>query len=372
MDSVGIVETKYFNLPGRLVLESGEVLDQVALAYETYGKLNADKSNAILIFHALSGDAHAAGKHSENDKKTGWWDNTVGPGKAFDTNKYFVICANTIGGCSGSTGPSSINPKTNQAYALNFPAFTLKDIVNSQIPLLDHFGIKKILVATGGSMGGMLALQFAISYPEQVKNIIAIAATARLSAQNIAFNEVGRRSIIHDSNWKDGNYYQGKAPVDGLSIARMIGHITYLSDESMRRKFGRKVKNEKQIEANFDVKFEVESYLRHQGISFTERFDANSYLYITKALDYFDLERDYGSLKKAFEKVQARFLLISFTSDWLFPAYQSLEVVKALKDNRKNVSYCSIECDYGHDAFLVEVEQQTKTIKSFLAAEEQG
>ncbi|MFH1542513.1 MAG: homoserine O-acetyltransferase [bacterium] len=343
-----MVETKYYEFD-ELELESGEKLSPGRLAYESYGRLNADKSNAILIFHALSGDAHVAGKHSPEDKKSGWWDNMVGPGKAFDTEKYFVLCANIIGGCQGSTGPSSVNPRTGKPYGLTFPQISIKDMVGAQIFLLDKLGIKSVLAVTGGSMGGMLALQFAVSFPDRVKNLIPIASTARLSAQGIAFNEVGRQAILSDRN---------DPPNEGLAIARMIGHITYLSDESMMKKFGRKTR---------DDKFEVENYLKHQGESFIERFDSGSYLFITKAIDNFNLaDEGNGSLKAALAKVRARTLVIYFKSDWLFPEYQSLEIVDALKDNYSNVSYRIIDSTYGHDAFLLETEEMTKVIRSFL------
>jgi len=367
VDSVGIVETKYFDYP-ELKLEGGEKIGPVKLAYETYGQLNADKSNAILIFHALSGDAHVAGKHAKSDKKPGWWDKMIGPGKAFDTKKYFVLCINILGGCQGSTGPSSINPKTKKPYGLSFPQITIKDMVKAQIPLLDHLGIKSVLATTGGSMGGMLAMQFAVSYPDRVRNVIPIATSARTSAQNIAFNEVGRRAIIHDPNWNKGDYYGKSPPNDGLAIARMIGHITYLSDESMRKKFGRRVRGDKAFETKFsDPQFEVESYLRHKGVTFTERFDANTYLYITKAIDLFNLDNEGGgSLHNALAKCQSRFLIIYFKSDWLFPEYQTLEIVDALKDNSASVSYRVVESTYGHDAFLLEVEALTQAITNFL------
>ncbi|MBU0573645.1 MAG: homoserine O-acetyltransferase [Candidatus Margulisbacteria bacterium] len=353
------VKTEYIEF-AELILESGEKLGPVKVAYETYGTLNADKSNAILVFHALSGDAHAAGKHSADEKKSGWWDGLIGEGKAFDASKYFVICANVLGGCSGTTGPSSINPGTGKPYGQDFPLITIKDMVNCQIPLLDHMGIHSLLATTGGSMGGMLALQLAGSYPDRVRNVIPIATSARVSAQNIAFNEVGRRAILADPK---------TPPNDGLAIARMIGHITYLSDEAMRRKFGRKEKGEKSFTTKFgDPQFEVESYLQHQGLAFIERFDAHSYLYITKAIDRFDLSVEgNGSLKDALAKCKSRFLVIHFNSDWLFPEYQALEIVDALKDNSANVSYRVIDADFGHDSFLIEVEEQTKAIASFLA-----
>ncbi|MBU1616856.1 MAG: homoserine O-acetyltransferase [Candidatus Margulisbacteria bacterium] len=362
-----MVETKYFEFP-ELNLESGGRLGPVTVAYETYGSLNDAKSNTILIFHALSGDAHVAGRHAVEDKKPGWWDNMVGPGKAFDTNKYYIICANVLGGCRGTTGPSSLNPKTGKPYGPDFPLITIKDMVNCQLKLLDYLGIETVLAATGGSMGGMLALQLAVSAPNRVRNVIGVATSAHVSAQNIAFNEVGRRAIIGDPHWYGGSYYDKNPPSDGLSIARMIGHITYLSDKTMREKFGRKLQPGKGFAAKFgDHQFEVESYLKYKGTTFTERFDANSYLYITKAIDLFNLEDEGGgSLAKALAKATSRFLLIHFSSDWLFPEYQALELVDALKDNLANVSFRVIESNYGHDAFLLEEEELTKTIVSFL------
>jgi homoserine O-acetyltransferase/O-succinyltransferase len=339
-------------------LESGERLEEVVLAYQTFGRLNQDKSNAILIFHALSGDANVVQ----------WWGNIVGPGKAFDTDKYYVICINTLGGCQGSTGPSSINPKSKKAYALSFPQITIKDMFNAQLKVLDHLEIETVLAAAGASMGGMLALQFAVSSPDRIKNVIPIATSAKTSAQNIAFNEVGRRAIVRDPNWNNGDYYGKNPPNDGLSIARMIGHITYLSDKSMEKKFGRKLRDENKLNAKFSgPQFEVESYLQYKGGRFTERFDANTYLYITKAIDLFNLEDEGdGSLKKAFAKCKSRFLVIYFKSDWLFPEYQSLEIIDALKDNFANVSYRVIDSTHGHDAFLLETDELTAAIKSFL------
>jgi homoserine O-acetyltransferase len=365
------IETKYFEFaapPKEFGLECGQKIGPIQIAYETYGALNSKRSNAILIFHALSGDAHVAGKHSPEDKKVGWWDPMVGPGKAFDTDKYFIICANVLGGCKGSTGPSSLNPKTGQPYGRDFPQITIKDMVNVQVNLLDYLKIDSVLATTGGSMGGMLALQFAVGHPERVRNVIAIATSARVSAQSIAFNEVGRRAIISDPNWNGGNYYDKTPPNVGLAIARMIGHITYLSDESMRAKFGRKTLDKQQLSVKFgDPLFEVENYLQYKGVAFTERFDANSYLYISKAIDLFDLAADYnGSLTQAFANCQSRFLVVYFTSDWLFPEYQSLEIVDALKDNFKNVSYRVIQSRYGHDAFLLEDAELTKAVTSFL------
>lgn len=370
--SVGIVKTKTFTFaepPNELDLECGKKLGPITIAYETYGRLNDDRSNAILIEHALSGDAHAAGRHTYKDKKPGWWDNMIGPGKAFDTNKYFVICSNVIGGCKGSTGPSSINPKTGKPYGLEFPVVTIKDMVRAQKELIDFLGIEKLLCIAGGSMGGMQVLQWAISYPDRVRLAIPIASTARLSPQAIAFNAVGRHAIMSDRNWREGNYYESEKPASGLAIARMIGHITYLSDKSMHKKFGRDLVGEPKYD--FSEDFQVESYLNYQGDKFVQRFDANSYLYITKAMDYFDISREEnGSLKKAFSGAKADFLVVSFTSDWLFPPYQSKEIVTALRQNNKNVTYAEIESDYGHDAFLLETDALSKLVTNFLAQAE--
>ncbi len=366
--SVGIVEKKFYTFaepPNELELESGEKLGPITLAYETYGELNSEKSNAILILHALSGDSHAAGKYSETDKKPGWWDNVIGPGKAFDTRKYFIICSNVIGGCQGSTGPSSINPKTGRPYGLSFPIITVKDMVNAQTHLMDHLGIEKLFAVAGGSMGGMQALQWAVSYPERVHISIPIATTAKLSPQGIAFNEVGRVAIMMDPNFNGGDYYGKEIPRRGLALARMIGHITYLSDESMHEKFGRSLRG-KRPSFRFDVDFEVESYLHYKGDTFVDRFDANSYLYITKAIDYFDLSYGTGSLVDAFRDVKSSFLVISFKSDWLYPPYQAKEIVKALMVNGKDVTYCEIDSKYGHDAFLLDEGEMSQVIKNYL------
>lgn len=369
--SVGIVSTQYFTFaepPNELRLESGETLGPITLAYETYGRPNADRSNAILILHALSGDAHVAGYHSPDDKKPGWWDEAVGPGKMFDTDRYWVICSNVIGGCKGSTGPSSVNPRTGRPYGLSFPVVTIADMVNAQRHLIDHLGIDKLLTVVGGSMGGMQALQWAVAYPERVRSCIPLAATARLSPQTIALNEVGRQAIYRDPHWNHGDYYDGPRPNAGLALARMIGHITYLSDKSMHRKFGRRLQNRERYGYDFSVEFEVESYLQYHGENFIKRFDANSYLYITKAMDYFDLANGTGSLVRAFAPAAAvKFLVVSFTSDWLYPSYQSREIVSALKANGADVTYCDVDSDYGHDAFLLEVDTLTQLISDFLA-----
>lgn len=348
-------------------LDSGARLAPVEVAYETYGVLNEAKSNAILILHAFSGDAHVAGI-SPQTGKPGWWDNMVGPGKAFDTNQYFMICANVLGGCRGTTGPSSIDTATGRPYAMTFPVITIRDMVRLQKMLVDHLGIRRLLSVSGGSMGGMQALEWAVSYPDAVVSAIPIAATSRHSAQQIAFNEVGRQAIMSDLDWNDGNYYGGKLPARGLAVARMVGHITYMSDDSMREKFGRRLRGKENFGFGFDVDFEVESYLRYRGSEFVNRFDANSYLYITKAMDYFDLCNGRKSLAAAFEGATARFLVLSFTSDWLYPSYQSQEIVRALRSRNVNVAYCELPSNYGHDAFLVDVAEQTNLVRGFLAS----
>ncbi|HTY45425.1 MAG TPA: homoserine O-acetyltransferase [Patescibacteria group bacterium] len=362
---LGIVKTQYFTFahpPHALRLESGKSLGPITLAYEAYGQLNKDKSNAILILHALSGDAHAAGFH-EGDKDPGWWDNMIGPGKAFDTGKYFIICSNVIGGCKGSTGPSSVNPATGKPYALDFPIITIADMVNAQRYLVDHLGIEKLLCVVGGSMGGMQALQWVAAYPERTRGVIPIATTLKHSPQQIAFDEVGRQAVMADSDWRQGNYYGSSQPERGLAIARMVGHITYMSDQSMEEKFSRRLKDD-YYSFKFTTDFEVEGYLRYRGDNFVKRFDANSYLYITKAMDYFDLS---GQRLSSLEKpLTARFLVIAFKSDWLYPAYQSSEIARQLKMRFADVTYCEIKSTYGHDAFLLEIEEQTHLITHFL------
>lgn len=366
-NSVGIVKTQYHTINEGIQFESGVNFSPITVAYETYGELNSKKDNAILVIHALTGDAHAAGYHNETDKKAGWWDTLIGKGKAFDTDKYFIICTNILGGCSGTTGPCSINPQTGNPYGTNFPVFTIEDTVKVQKKLLDYLEIESLYCVAGGSMGGMEAMQFSISYPDYVKSAVLIATTSRLSPQAIAFNAVGRNSIISDPAWNNGDYYDKEQKPDrGLANARMIGHITYLCEEAMYNKFGRKLQNKDHYDFNFDIDFQVESYLQHQGQIFVDRFDANSYLYITKAVDYFDPAEKYGSLKNAFKDTNAKFLVISFDSDWLFPSYQSKEIVNTLMRLGKDVSYCEIKSPCGHDAFLLEYETQDKIIKSFL------
>ncbi|MFH1008925.1 MAG: homoserine O-acetyltransferase [Candidatus Latescibacterota bacterium] len=364
--SVGTVETQYYTFadsPDELVLESGEKLGPITLAYETYGRLDPAKSNAILIVHALSGDAHAAGYHAGNPKP-GWWDAMIGPGKAFDTDRYFVVCSNILGGCTGSTGPSSQNPKTGRPYGLEFPMITIRDMVHAQRHLIDYLGIERLLTVAGGSMGGMQVLEWAVSYPERIRSAIPIATAIKHSPQQIAFNEVGRQAIMADSDWKEGNYYGDSIPAKGLAIARMIGHITYMSDTSMTEKFGRRLKDGKQ-EFKFGANFEVEGYLRYRGDNFGKRFDANSYLYITKTMDYFNL-LDGRNLCDVFRGMETKFLVIAFKSDWLYPAYQSQEIARACKLAGVPITYCEIDSRYGHDAFLLEVEEGAHLIKHFL------
>jgi len=350
-----------------LSLDSGITLSPVDVAYETYGQLNASRTNAILVLHAFSGDAHAAGISPETGKP-GWWDNMIGPGKGFDTNKYFVICSNVLGGCRGTTGPSSINPDTGCPYGLGFPVITIGDMVRLQKMLIASLGIPRLLSVSGGSMGGMQALEWAVSYPEHVVSAIPIASTTRHSAQQIAFNEVGRQAIMADPDWNDGNYYGRRPPARGLAVARMVGHITYMSDDSMREKFGRRLRDKETFSFGFDVDFEVESYLRYRGTQFVNRFDANSYLYITKAMDYFDLTSKSGSLAAALEPARARFLVISFSSDWLYPSYQSQEMVRALRARNCDVAYIELQSNYGHDSFLVDVAEQSEIVRGFLGS----
>lgn len=350
-----------------IALDCGITFGPIQVAYETWGVLNAAKSNAILIEHAFSGDSHAAGIAAA-DGRTGWWDNMIGPGKAFDTDKHFVICSNVLGGCMGTAGPSTINPKTGAPYAMSFPVITISDMVRLQKMLIDRLGIERLLAVAGGSMGGMQALEWAVAYPDAVACALPIAATARHSAQQIAFNEVGRQAIMADPDWCDGDYYGKTPPARGLSVARMVGHITYMSDDSMREKFGRRLRNSDQFGFHFEIDFEVESYLRYRGRQFVGRFDANSYLYITKAMDYFDVTAGRApSLAAALEPATARFLVLSFTSDWLYPSYQSVEIVSALRSRNKDVAYCELPSNYGHDAFLVDVAEQTDLVRGFLA-----
>ncbi|QSH42571.1 homoserine O-acetyltransferase [Lentisphaerota bacterium] len=349
-----------------LVLDCGKKLRSVNIRYETYGELNTSGTNAILVLHALTGDAHVSGWHTEADRKPGWWNDMIGPGKPIDTNRYYVVCSNVIGGCSGSTGPRSVNPDTGKLYNMDFPVITIADMVRAQHRLMQHLGIKCWLSIIGGSMGGMQALEWATSFPELMESVIPIATTPRLSPQSIAFDWVGREAILTDNNWKNGNY-QDNIPENGLATARMLAHITYLSDESMRQKFGRNLQESESYSFDFKRDFAVESYLQYQGQRFVERFDANSYLYISRAMDYFDISaKAGGDLARAFKQVSCPFLVISFSSDWLFPTTQSIDLVKALLKNRIDVSFCEIESSYGHDAFLLEIDVLGKMISDFL------
>ncbi|MDR2773008.1 MAG: homoserine O-acetyltransferase [Elusimicrobiota bacterium] len=354
-----------------LHLKSGKTLENIEIAYEVYGEPNADKSNGILLAHAFSGNAHAA-KLTENDT-AGWWDNMIGPDKAFDTKKYFVICSNVLGGCGGSSGPSSINPKTGKEYALDFPFITIEDMVEAQKKLIDHLGIKKLLCVAGGSMGGMQVLEWIRSHPNDIASAIPISTAAKHSPQQIAFNEVGRQAIMSDIDWNNGNYYQGNEPKTGLSLARMIGHITYMSDKSMETKFSRKLKDNKDV-FTFNVganpEFEVEGYLQYKGDAFVKRFDANSYLYMTKALDYFDVSGKNFTIKT--KNKSLKFLVIAFKSDRLYPSYQTEKIARLLKLQGFDATYCEIKSTYGHDSFLLETEDETKLIKSFLRSVEKG
>jgi len=376
-NSVGVVQTQTLRLieqsapDGGLELVCGKRLAPIDVAYETYGRRSDNDDNVILICHALSGNAHVAGYSKPNDKKPGWWDPMVGPGKPIDTDKYFVICSNFLGGCAGTTGPSSVDPATGRPYGLDFPIITVADMVRVQKLLLDRLGVKQLLAVLGGSIGGMQVLRWAIEHPDFVKAAIPIATTTHLGAQAIAFDAVGRNAIVADANFAAGQYHGGEGPDRGLAIARMIGHITYLSEESMRHKFGRELRSADEYSYDFNSEFAVETYLDYQGQTFVERFDANSYLYITKASDYFDLPREYDSLKQAFANVKSRFLVVSFSSDWLFTPAQSEAMVDALVANGKDVSYCSIESSYGHDAFLLETESLGQLISGFLDATQQ-
>ena len=380
-NSVGLVQPQRFHFDQPLTLRSGKALPGYELMVETYGELNADKSNAVLICHALSGDHHAAGYHSEDDQKPGWWDTCIGPGKAIDTNRFFVVCLNNLGGCGGSTGPVSINPETGKHYGPDFPIITVRDWVNSQVRLMDRLGIGKWAAVAGGSLGGMQVLRWAISYPERLHHAIAIAAAPKLSAQNIAFNEVARQSITSDPDFHDGHYLEhGVYPKQGLMLARMVGHITYLSDSAMRAKFGKAFAalegqtgnfgrdlRTGSLSFGFNVDFEVESYLRYQGEQFSEKFDANTYLLMTKALDYFDPSVDYGGdLSRAFAGSECNFLLISFSTDWRFPPDRSRELVKQLLKADKQVTYLEIEADQGHDAFLLPIPRYVNALSAYL------
>jgi len=370
--SVGLTEKLFYTFaepPGQLILESGARLGPITLAYEMVGRLNENRDNAILVTHALTGDSHLAGYYHRDDPRPGWWDTMIGPGKGIDTDRYCAICVNVLGGCMGSTGPSSLNPQTGRPYGLSFPLVTIGDMVKAQKALLDHLGIERLLAVVGGSVGGMQALEWSVRYPGLVRACIPLATTSHHSALAIAFNEIGRQAVMSDPNFNKGDYYDGKRPDLGLALARMIGHVTYLSDESLRQKFGRRLQDRQNFSFNFDADFQVESYLRYQGSKFVQRFDANSYLYITKAADYYDLRQQHGhgSEVEGFASARAKFLVVSFTSDWLYPTYQSRNMVKALKKNGLDVSFVEIEADCGHDAFLLPNQRLSGLIARFLA-----
>lgn len=368
-DSVGIVEPQTAQFEEPLTLQCGKVLNRYQLVYETYGELNADKTNAVLICHALSGHHHAAGYHSMDDRKPGWWDTCIGPGKAIDTNRFFVVSVNNLGGCHGSTGPMSMNPETNKPYGPDFPIVTVKDWVNSQARLMQHLNIPCWAAVIGGSLGGMQAMQWAIDYPDSVKHTVVIAAAPKLSAQNIAFNEIARKAILSDTDFHNGHYYEkNTVPKTGLILARMLGHITYLSDAAMRERFGRELRDGA-ISFDYNVEFQVESYLNYQGEVFSKNFDANTYLIMTRALDYFDPAQEYDhDLAAAFSKAQSNFLVVSFTTDWRFSPERSEEIVEALLKAKKNVSYAEIECPQGHDSFLLAVPRYVQLFKAYMDA----
>jgi homoserine O-acetyltransferase len=362
-------DVAHFGDDNPLVLDSGERLASHTVAYQTYGTLNDEKSNVILVCHALTGDQHVANDNPITGK-SGWWTRMVGPGKPVDTERFYVICANVIGGCMGTTGPGSQNPETDKPYGLEFPVITIGDMVRAQAQLLDHLGIASLFCVIGGSMGGMQVLEWASRYKDRVFAAIPIACSARHTSQNIAFHEVGRQAVMADPDWCGGRYLEkGKNPHKGLAVARMAGHITYLSDEALQQKFGRNLQNREAVTFGFDADFQVESYLRHQGMTFVERFDANSYLYMTRAMDYFDMAADHnGSLAEAFSGTETRFCVVSFTSDWLFPTEESRDIVQALNAVAANVSFVEIVSDKGHDAFLLDEPELNETISGFLGA----
>lgn len=365
--SVGVVTPQYVTIDRPLQLKSGLMLDSYHLVYETYGQLNAARSNAVLICHALSGNHHVAGVYADKEKSFGWWDNMVGPDKPIDTNRFFVIGVNNLGGCHGSTGPASIDTKTGKPYGANFPVVTVEDWVETQVQLAGHLGIEQFAAVVGGSLGGMQAIQWTLDYPEKIRHALVIAAAAKLTAQNIAFNDVARQAIMTDQEFYGGNYYAyDTLPRRGLRLARMLGHITYLSDDSMAAKFGRSLRNG-ELSFCFDVEFEIESYLRYQGDKFADLFDANSYLLMTKALDYFDPANAYGGdLSAAFRVAKADYLVLSFTSDWRFSPERSREIVKALLDNKINVSYAEITSSHGHDSFLMETQYYHQLVRAYM------
>jgi len=352
--------------PQELYLQSGRILGPIEVAYETYGRLSPARDNVVLVAHALSGDAHVAGLHAAEDRQPGWWDPMVGPGRGIDTDRYFVLCSNVLGSCKGTTGPANLNPRTGRPYAMQFPVITVRDMVRVQARLLDHLGIERVLCVIGGSMGGMQALEWAVRYPDRVRSVVPISTTGASSPLCIGFNKIGRRAIMADPNWRGGDYYGGEPPRDGLAVARMIGHLTFMSDASMRRKFGRRISGREGIYA-FTAQYDVERYLHYNGYKFPERFDANSYLYLTKALDAFDLGDGFaGGMEEALAQVRARVRFITFTSDWLYPPVDTDLMEVLLRRLGKRVDHVRVESDYGHDAFLVEVDRYDRRIAEFL------
>ncbi len=369
-EGVGVISPQRVVLcepPAELYLQSGRILGPVEVTYETYGTLSPARDNAVLVCHALAGDAHAAGLHAPEDRKPGWWDPMIGPGRAIDTDRYFVLCANVLGSCKGTTGPASVNPRTGRPYGMRFPVITVRDMVRVQALLLDHLGIETLLCVAGGSMGGMQALEWAVRYPRRVRSVLPISTTGASSPLCIGFNKIGRRAIMSDPNWRGGDYYGAEPPRDGLAVARMIGHLTFMSDASMRRKFGRRISGREGIYA-FTAQYDVERYLHYNGYGFPERFDANSYLYLSKALDTFDLADGFaGGLEEALAEVEARVRFITFTSDWLYPPGDTDELEAALVKLGKAVDHVRVESDYGHDAFLVEYDRYVHRVAEFLA-----
>ncbi len=364
--SVGLVETKYLSFAEPFLLDNGKQLGPITVAYETYGELNEEGDNVILIEHALTASAHAAGKNSPDDKNPGWWDVMIGSGKSFDTDRYFVICSNILGSCYGTTGPSSVNPETGKPYGSSFPVITISDIVRAQYELIKHLGVKSIRSIAGGSMGGMQAIEWALLYPGMVDSLILIATAAKSSPQSIGIHKVGIQAIMDDPNWDGGNYYGEDPPEKGLSIARMLGHITYLSDGWLWEKFGRKHDDSDKIKSDLNSKFEIEKYLEYQGSKFVKRFDANSYIYILRALDIYDAGEGYANLEESLKRIKCKKVLVaSYTTDWLYPSYQSSELVDALKANNIDVTYNEIDSPYGHDSFLIDYEKLNPLIKSF-------
>ena len=370
--SVGIVSTEYFTFaepPDKLVLDNGSKLGPVTVAYETYGELNGARDNVLIVEHALTANAHAAGRHSVDDKYPGWWDVMIGPGRAFDTDKYFVICSNILGSCYGTTGPASTNPETGEPYAQDFPVVTIRDMVEVQKRLIDHLGVKSVKCVIGGSMGGMQAIEWALQYPELVESIALIASGANSNPQSIAIHKVGIRAIIDDPNWQGGHYYGSEPPQKGLAIARMIGHITYLNHTWLWEKFGRKHSDPENMKKRLSSKFDIENYLEYQGEKFVERFDANSYIYIMRAIDIYDAAEGYSSLEDSFSRINCKRVFVSsFTSDWLFPTYQSKEIVDALSVNKVEFDYYDIDSPYGHDSFLLEYRELTGYLKEFFSS----